>query len=52
MIYVQKIRKLIYNLLNYYELKEMKYKKKLNYIFYINQSYFKRNLNVYLLKIE
>ena len=33
MIYVQKIRKLIYNLLNYYELKEMKYKKKIQFYF-------------------
>lgn len=33
MIYVQKIRKLIYNLLNYYELKEIKYKKNQQYYF-------------------
>ena len=33
MIYVQKIRKLIYNLLNYYELKETKYKKYNKYYF-------------------
>ena len=33
MIYVQKIRKLIYNLLNYYELKEIKYKEKKKYYF-------------------
>jgi len=33
MIYVQKIRKLIYNLLNYYELKEIKHKKNQQYYF-------------------
>jgi hypothetical protein len=33
MIHVQKIRKLIYNLLNYYELKETKYKKKYYYLY-------------------
>jgi hypothetical protein len=41
MIYVQKIRKLIYNLLNYYELKETKYKKDQSYYFLYKSSLYK-----------
>jgi hypothetical protein len=41
MIYVQKIRKLIYNLLNYYEKNEIKYDNYQNYYFSYKSVYYK-----------
>ena len=40
MMYVQKIRKLIYNLLNYYESKEIKYKNNKQYYFVYQSNFF------------
>jgi hypothetical protein len=47
MIYVQKIRKLIYNLLNYYELNEIKYNENQQYYFLYKSTLYKTEFECY-----